>query len=182
MTDLRSELRSATSSSHTAIESNERLSLLLSSDLNEAAYVDVLRRYYGFFAPLEREMMASPFVVDDMSARLKTPALVQDLRGDISSLPVSSTLPSVATLGTFMGVLYVLEGSALGGMQIAKHLAAFGFTEGRRSFFVADGPAVSLRWRRFLELLASVPAPEWPDAVASATRTFELLDSWMAGA
>ncbi len=182
--DLRSLLRSSTSASHVAIEANPRLSRLLSPNLDSDAYFDVLARYYGFFAPLEAELLASPFALSDMRERVKTPALVTDLAvggRSVNELPVCSFVPPISTRAELLGVMYVLEGSAMGGMQIARHLAGFEFTRGRASFFVSDGAAVSARWKSFLAELESLPESEWASASASAVRTFEALDRWMAG-
>jgi heme oxygenase len=182
--DLRTELRTATSASHVAIEANPRLSRLLSPTLDSDGYFDVLKRYYGFFAPIEAALLASPFAPSDMRERLKTPSLVSDLAVggvSVSELPECSFLPPVTTRAEVLGVMYVLEGSAMGGMQIARHLAGFPFTRGRSSFFVSDGAAVSVRWKSFLTHLEGLPQSEWASASASAVRTFEALDRWMAG-
>jgi len=177
MADLRSELRAATSASHIEIEKNPRLSKLLSGTLDFDSYIDVLARYYGFFKPMENAL--APHISE---ADLKTPALAADLHDfDLSKTPLAADLPSLSSRGSIFGALYVLEGSAMGGVQIAKHLAQFPFTEGRRSFFVSDGAAVSFRWKSFLARLAELSESEWPDACTSAVRTFSFLDTWMAG-
>jgi heme oxygenase len=182
--DLRSQLRTSTSDSHVSIEKNPRLARLTSPSLDVDGYFDVMKRYYGFFSGLEADLLASPFALPDMRTRVKTPALVSDLAVagiSIDELPVCSDVPLVRSRAEVLGVMYVLEGSALGGMQIAKHLAAFPFTRGRSSFFVSDGAAVSARWKSFLTFLEDVPESEWSSVCSSATRTFESLDRWMAG-
>lgn len=176
--------------SHVAIEANPLLSLLTSDALTEDTYKTILKRYYGFFRPLENALRASEFaasVVPDLPAHFKSSELTEDLLGfgftgqEIEQLQFCSSLPPMTTRALLLGVMYVMEGSALGGLMIAKHLAARSFyTPARGSFFHSDPKGVSSRWKDFLLLLETVPASEHPETVTSAIRTFDVLDRWMA--
>lgn len=183
---LRALLRESTAPAHTEIEKNRRLSLLTSSALDKESYRDVLARYYGFFRPIENALSESPFanVVPNLHERFKSAELTQDLLGlgltaqDIEALPFATQLPPVQTRAQILGVMYVLEGSALGGMMIARGLTAHPWWGGG-SFFHSDGAAVSSRWKSYLAALETVPESEWPEVVSSALATFKALDHWM---
>lgn len=182
---LRALLRSTTSDSHDAIEKNPALSLLTSPHLTEGTYVAILERYYGFFRPMENALRAAgaPLAVS------KSSELVEDLLAfglspqSIETLPFCRSLPSVASPASRIGVQYVMEGSALGGLMIARHLATFPwYTPARGSFFHADSAGVAARWKDFVASLDAIPPSLHEEAAQSALATFSALDNWMSGA
>lgn len=73
-----------------------------------------------------------------------------------------------------LGALYVMEGAALGGQIIARHVSAvLGFTpEYGASFFASEGVAVGPRWKAFRDLLDAYP-DEYEAILAGAQATFE---------
>jgi heme oxygenase (biliverdin-IX-beta and delta-forming) len=85
------------------------------------------------------------------------------------------------------GLLYLLEGSSLGGQLIARHLAAtLGLTAANGAAGMAPyGAETGTLWRSFkreLDLAAMRPGFD-PDAVIDAANAgFGRLDAWMAGA
>lgn len=186
---LRLKLREATAPAHTAIESNPTLAGLLSADLSEAAYVSILKKYYGFFSPLEKNLAENELahtLVPDLEARFKTSELHADLLAfgltdlDIAKLPVCRALPSLSSGPEILGTMYVTEGSALGGLMISKHLSTFPYyREDRGSFFHADPKGVSTRWKSYLAALEGVAEADEPAVVGAALKAFAALDGWM---
>ena len=85
----------------------------------------------------------------------------------------------------FMGALYVVEGSTLGGVQIARALAPLVARKGGggRSFFLGYGDRHGAMWRAFLERLQDCAGSEEKEAaiVLGATRTFLDFEIWMNG-
>lgn len=186
---LRTLLRDTTAPAHTAIESNVRLSSLTSTSLSSHAYREILEKYYGFFRPIENELRASSVAheaVPALEERFKASELVEDLLGlgltaqEIEELPFCRAFPSLSTRASILGVMYVLEGSALGGMLIAKHLATLPWYR-PGAFFHTEGAAVSARWKSFLAALEGVPESDWHEVADTALATFKALDAWMAG-
>jgi heme oxygenase (biliverdin-IX-beta and delta-forming) len=79
------------------------------------------------------------------------------------------------TLSQSLGWVYVVEGSRLGAMVIAKRLERIGIqTEHLRSVG-GEAPLVAQRWRSFTQRLTVLPQETWPDAAAAASRSFTLL-------
>lgn len=175
---------------HAKIEANPVLASLTSNTLTEPSYRKIIEGYYGFFFAFEAALQADSFseqVANELKLRFKSPALRDDLLSfgeteeQIDSLEVCRELPPLGSRAQILGSVYVLEGSALGGLLISKHLSTFSFyTPERGSFFLADPKTVSSNWKAFLERLESVPALDENEVIASAVLTFELLDSWMA--
>lgn len=190
MDTLRSKLKLATSQAHTDIESNPVLARLTSSDLTREQYTGILLRYFGFFDPLEDRLQETHVkqIVPDFSSRLRANRIASDLLSlglsdvELREAPRCENLPDVSSLSRAMGVLYVIEGSRLGGMLIAKHLKQLDFyNEDAASFFTEDPQAVSARWKSFIEILETRTDFDESQVVAAAKETFEKLDRWMAG-
>lgn len=185
-------LKEKTRANHSGIEKNELLSSLMSPELSVEMYLKVLEKFYGFFSPLEKNMAAewSRLVFDEMiKARLKTPLLEKDLSyfgwspEKIKSVPVCSSLPGLDSEGKRIGVLYVAEGSTLGGQMIVKALkSSLGITrESGGSFFDGYGPKTAVMWgetRRIIEDFSAEREDVQSEILLSAADTFEKLKKW----
>ena len=189
-------LRQATQSHHRQIEQNARLARLLQPDLTFSEYQTILARMLGFLEPLEDAITASPeaFLFQaDLGDRRKAPWLVQDLRSlgldasRIAAIPRVSlgVLPAVATQAEAAGVLYVLEGSTLGGQLISRHLERnlnIGPEQGGR-FYAGYGQENGRMWSLFRQWLGSLRLDDQQlrQATSAAAQTFESMDRWLGG-
>jgi heme oxygenase len=183
-------LKTATGTRHAALE---RLLPLLDAGMTAATYRQLLQRWFGFYEPLEAQMLAAPWwgIVDlDYAPRHKTPRLRHDLLalgGTVSSMnnvPRCEHLPPLSSPAALWGCLYVIEGATLGGQIITKHLHAhLGLTaDSGASFFEGYGPQTGPRWKAFCAALTAQgdTAPGGPDAMLnSANMTFDLLSEWL---
>jgi heme oxygenase len=77
----------------------------------------------------------------------------------LDEIPGAFTIPDVSSTGHWLGALYVLEGSTLGGQVISRHLEKhFGWKDGRGySFFLGHGAHTGERWREVVKTLESRP-------------------------
>jgi heme oxygenase (biliverdin-IX-beta and delta-forming) len=181
---IHARLKRETASLHLGVE---RALPLVSPVLTLDRYREVLKLFYGFYAPYEARMspLASlvPFALPCRTARL-----VQDLGTlgvsvhDLAALP-RCALPSVIGIEQLAGWLYVFEGAALGGQVVARALrSSLGIdaTSGA-AFFVGDGTSTSARWRQVLDWLDEIAIVEGaPDTMtASACEAFISLRDWM---
>lgn len=158
-------------------------------------YRALLAKFFTLYEPLEREMTRAidwPAAGWDFAARLKTPLLRDDLlalnttEAEWAAWPRCEDLPIPANLGEGVGVLYVLEGSTLGGQMISKQ---FSQTLGIRpetggKFFAGYGAATGTQWRAFGQWaearnIAAGGALE-PAAVKAARETFNTFGRWLA--
>lgn len=180
------ELRAATERAHRQLE--ERMSLL-DAGLTLARYRGYLERFYGLYRPLEARLDRLPFADAGLSLapRHKVPMLEADLvrlGTDPSSLPLCAELPCAGTLAEGLGVLYVLEGSTLGGQVIRRHLdCTLGVgPDNGGAFFGSYGARVGEMWSTFQLALSTFAAahPEARGALIGAARgTFEAARIWL---
>ncbi len=182
-------LKSATNSRHAALE---RQLPLLQPGFSRPAYHQFTRRFFGYYAPLEAQLMALPWwsgLGFDYLRRLKTPHLVQDLTamGDspqtLATLPRCEHLPSTDSLARLLGCLYVIEGATLGGQIITKHLQTkLGVTPtSGGAFFNGYGTHTGPNWLAFgkMMLAHAEGAGSGDDIIESANQTFATLDQWL---
>lgn len=179
-------LRRETHAQHEAVEANRFNAALGAGTVTAADAAWFLGKLYGFVAPCEAALQAHAAALDpawELPARRRAhfiPADLADLGAATQPLPLSSWLPPLATEAQALGVLYVLEGSTLGGQVIARQLEKNGLGAARR-YFTAYGALTGPRWQAACRLLAAAATPHNEDEiVTSATRTFHDLAAWLA--
>lgn len=183
-------LKVATSRRHTALE---RRWQLLNPGLSIANYQQFIQWLFGFYAPLEIQLLAMPagsVTGLNYGPRQKTPRLRQDLLilGDaettIAALPLCEDLPPLVSGAQLWGCLYVIEGATLGGQIIIKHLRRnLGLSDNSGApFFDGYGTETSAQWKAFC---AAVPvygedsAGDREAMLLSANQTFDALSGWL---
>ena len=194
----------ATSASHTALE--DQLPLM-NADLTREDYFQFVSRFFGFYAPLEVQLLASPHwhqLAFDYAPRQKTPRLAQDLlalgRSDaaLAATPRCTDLPACTTAEQLLGCLYVIEGATLGGRSITRHLQTqLGLTpESGGAFFDGYGVQTGSHWKAFCTMLSENADRQMGHSaddsadhfsvesrhaaiVAGANQTFETLTHWL---
>lgn len=181
---LLSLLRAATRDAHASIE---RHVPLLSHVVSQGDYRWYLQALLGFYVPVEGALsdLGAGFSAEvSLPQRLKSAALRHDLaelgQGDLA--PVCSHVPRIAGASHGYGVMYVLEGSTLGGQVLAKHLTNVLDIQRCSSFLHAYGREVAPMWKSFGDALSAHEASQRcdQDAVLSAAReTFERLEAWL---
>jgi heme oxygenase len=173
-------LRSATRAEHEATES---LMPPMDASLTRAQYATVLRKMYPLIAGWEA--WARPHAPEDLlpllCARRRAPLLERDLLAlDEHSLP-SAAFPvervpglSESNRAAFLGTMYVVEGSALGGQYIARHVESLlGISvEDGSAYFRGYGDETGRQWREFQRFIAAVPDDDAPQVIAAAKATF----------
>ena len=100
------------------------------------------------------------------------------LAADLASLrvpPSGATRPlEIDGAGEAIGVLYVLEGSALGARRLAMDAAELGFDGANGAAFLDHHARDGRNWPRFVEQLDSLPVALAPDLRAGALAAFAL--------
>ncbi len=185
---LRFRLRHATDAAHRRLE--ESLALQDRCRSTEG-YAAVIARMWGMYAPLEAELAR----VDlgalglDMESRFKAGWLLTDLAAlgfsarDIAALPRAARIPVLDDPVDALGVLYVVEGAALGGQVISRQLEArlSVTSQSGGRFFASYGARVGETWRAYLAVLEATGAT--PDAAArieaAALDTFACFEAWL---
>jgi heme oxygenase len=185
---LRQQLKRETAELHQRLEAQLGL---MDPELSIQRYQRVLRTLYGFYAPVEanlvRVMAAGPPL--GFPLRTRCELIESDLhalglaRRELPGLPRCIDLPPLSCKEEVAGCLYVLEGACLGGQVIAPALhQQLGLAKGSgASFFVGDAEATSSRWILFLTWIDGLArgGARSDEIVASACATFLALGRWV---
>ncbi len=168
MSDARERLRAATASAHQRLE--RRLDLetrILDADARRAVVE-------GFsVAHAELEAAVAPWLSGladlDFDARRRGPFLARDV-ADLGGRAPAPRVDAVqaADLPEALGLMYVAEGSTLGGRVIRKRLGAARSDMRGLSFLDPYGAEAGARWRSFLDVLAANTCA--PGAAEAAVR------------
>ncbi len=181
---LLEQLKNSTKVEHEALERDMALDRHLR---DRDSYRRLLQCWYGWYAPWEamawRE--APPEIAIFLEDRWKTPMIVADLRylGDSRSRAIEqAAIEKPNSVAAWIGAMYVLEGSTLGGQVISRLIEErLGLNgSGGVAFFKSYGPQVGARWREFREFAErNVPERERDAAVRSALQTFQAIHGWL---
>ena len=180
-------LRERTQPDHAAIETS--LGVLVSDLVTETVYRQILRALYGYYLPLETRLAKVLFTLPAEQCwrwAERSSLLADDLRAlgtcDLEGIPLCTALPSLETFPSLVGCLYVLEGAALGGRVINRHLLArLGITQERGGRFVhGAGDETGDHWKRFTAKVSALTlTPDESDqTVTNAIATFRTMHAW----
>lgn len=180
--DVRHALRSATHDIHERLHRHPALAAVQDGTIDRVAYRRLLARLYGFHIGFERAARIKPersvWLEKDLAALEMNPE-------QRATLPLCQGFPSLALPEALLGALYVVEGSALGGVALARGLdglTGVGVLDGRR-FFTGHKSETGSAWRAYLARLSATPwtAEQQATIIATATATFALFEGWLGG-
>ena len=182
-------LRAETAAAHQRLEESLGLVDRLASTED---YRRLIEGFWGLYAGIEPRL--APLIRDQQwplqwELRRKLPLIEKDLRvlgassPEIAGLPVCEEFPSLASQARVLGVLYVLEGSTLGGQHISKLVETrlrLGPANGA-AFFNGYGRETGSMWKKFCAVIT-----EWApggfmgdEMVFAAVETFETFRNWL---
>jgi heme oxygenase (biliverdin-IX-beta and delta-forming) len=161
-------------------------------------YRRLLQDFWGFYQPLERKLVVLanhnlPSTYSHYSRQwCKARRLEQDLlslgmtQADIVALPLCGRLPAIPTLPRVLGVLYVIDGAALG-ERATTYLAGdkLGISPSQGGSFFSSlslsyDPLVNSYWQEFIVMTEAVEEPDFQDlAIQSAMDTLECFETWL---
>lgn len=152
-------------------------------------YAEIIKMFYGFFAPLEKkiEKFITENYLPDIRSRRKASSLKHDLfqlHVDADDVKICLQLPRINTLHEAFGALYVLEGSTLGGVHIVAMLKRnehLQLTDDMVTFFKGYGEDNMMMWNKFRHVLNNNIATDeqLEQVTCSATDTFSQLKYWL---
>jgi heme oxygenase len=178
---MRWRLREATDAAHQRLHGHEGFAAAAKGDISRPDYVDLLARLYGFHRPFERAARAA--AAFDLAGAGRADMIVADLAAldaGVDGLPMCADGMIAADEPSLLGALYVVEGSTLGGVLIARALERR-FAENQRRFFLGYSERQGAMW---LALVARLDTLAGDDAavdaaIASAQATFARFEEWM---
>ena len=139
-------LRVATQAVHERLELRLDAIDQLSDPLRRAP---LLRRYAAFYMPADDALAAKLACLPELGFEAES-------RGALLARYAEPPLPAFprpASLSEALGLLYVLEGSTLGGRLILRELARRGVELADLAFLDPYGAETGARWRSFLAVL-----------------------------
>jgi heme oxygenase len=177
---VRLALRDATQPAHTRLHAHPALGAVQAGTIDRTSYRALLSRLYGFHSAFE----AAAHIVPERSLWLiadLTTLGVEDQA--VAALPRCQDLPGLETPHRKLGALYVVEGSTLGGRELAKrldHLFGPGERDGRH-FFSGREADSGRAWRAFTDRLddAAEQTSARTEMIAAAVETFAAFERWM---
>lgn len=176
-------LRESTRADHLRLEG---VLNLLDPELTRERYGRVLIGFHAFHERLESQLRRHHWA-NNLSLDFNLPQRAPLLRADLAVLGISAAahdevpLPEIQTISEFAGRLYVVEGAALGGQFLARHLAdkwAMDRDSGA-AFFSGSGPLeTGRRWTKVLTWLERIAksSADSREMVAAASATFRALE------
>lgn len=181
-------LRERTGKNHKQLEENRYSKVILDPAVSLADYQTYICKLYGVTKACERDVYPKiGSVFSDLEERYKAELIIKDLLGTGISKEKVATLPvhylDFTTVGEALGVMYVLEGSTLGGKILYKHIhQILGLTgENGASYFWGYGIKTGMLWKNFISTLASYAVENncEEEIIASAEQTFSSIDKWL---
>ena len=189
-------LREATRPEHEATEASVPL---LRPDLTRADYVAVLHRFHrvvcawdtvaaaeapAAYAELVRQrsrcasLQADLNFFGEMKLHLPPEELLHEIRELIGD---HGQAPHDERSSRFLGAMYVLEGSTLGGQYIAHQVeAGLKLQPGEGDhFFRGYGKDTMPKWREFQQALLALPDAQSGPVIAAAKQMFGLFQHWL---
>lgn len=169
ISDAHRRLREATQAAHAQLEARLDIHRRIA---NLSGRRRLARAYWRLHA--EMEAAAGPWLEPvaglEFAARRRSLLIARDLEilGVEPPSDAEVTPPAASSRAEALGLLYVLEGSTLGGRVIRRQVAARGGAFAGLSFLDPYGDAAGDRWRAFLSVLAA-EAGKGP-ALAAAVR------------
>ncbi|MCC8628166.1 biliverdin-producing heme oxygenase [Xanthomonas vesicatoria] len=148
-------LRHATQDTHRLVEAVPLMQALGQGQVDRASYAQILRRHHALLAGFEEHLgdWLDTLVGNGWHYRRRVPALRADLRALDQPLDLPIALPATRSDAARWGMLYVVEGSQLGGRVIARGLRQHqpGLADALHYFELADEDPAG--WRRFQAVL-----------------------------
>lgn len=176
-------LKTETLSEHKEVEKALRFERSMASSEN---YKKLLQAFYAFYSPVESTLVSFSgelrSVGLDLDHRWKVPLLKKDLQTlgmsaeEIDQLDLCKKTPPLNTLAQALGVIYVLEGSTLGGQVITKMLKEKKILPHEESCFHNPyGKETMPMWLHFKSILNRSRQEDHDAIVVSAKATFECM-------
>ncbi len=155
-------------------EAHERLDFLIGPLATAHDYERYLRGTAAFRLAAESafENVAYPGWLRGWRPVRTGHALKKDLATLRLALPIVPVITPPSGDSALLGMLYTLEGSALGARIIARRAAAIGYTEAHGASHLAHQTAAPANWKVFLERLEDAPVFDLDEAGSAASMLF----------
>lgn len=183
-TTLSERLKQYTQAEHQ--ETEKLLINRIKSVRSNEDYIELLKIFYGYFAPLEtlvRQHLTSKDL-PDLHERRSAVRIEEDLKalGYQETLTLSTSLPQIENKHDAAGAMYVQEGSTLGGRHIARMISGKIDCQDAFSFFEGYNEKTDQMWDNFKSYLNQnvTTESEAIQVMDGAKQTFAKMKEWIS--
>ena len=181
-------LRQTTANSHKQLEENYYSNAIQESSVTLHNYQTYIAKLYGIILASENDVFpVLTSLISDIGQRYKADFIVNDLTNtgipisEVKDLPVYNF--TVSSTAQALGIMYVLEGSTLGGKFLYKHInKILGLNaENGASYFWGYGQQTGPLWNNFITIVSNYAVEKncENEIIASAVQTFSNIDLWL---
>jgi heme oxygenase len=165
----------------------------MAPDLTRTQYIELLQRLHPLVRGWEKwvERNVPIDLAGLVQGRQRSHLIEQDLRAlgvniasDYAKFPaerVPGLRPrKIRFRASFLGAMYVMEGSTLGGQFVAQHIQTLygGDVGAYNAYFRGYGEKTGEMWRTFREAMAKLPSEEEANVIAAAKAMFAIFRLW----
>lgn len=180
-------LRQATAQSHKDLEDLPLSASIMNPDVSNSEYAAYLGLMHDVTADTEENIFPLlEDIIPDLKQRAKAHCIDTDLRvlhidnTATHSRPITRNLKEISA-GFALGIMYVVEGSSLGGRVILKNItAALGYdAENGASYFAGYGGQTGSYWKNFLSALSQYETDNQcaSEIIKGANFTFDAINA-----
>lgn len=156
---------------------------------SKVSYINFLKTFYGYIAAIEEKLnpiLENEGIIEDYPERRKAGYLLQDIAAlspAADTVSLASDIPEIRSADQALGVMYVLEGSTLGGKHISRMISAklkFESDKGL-SYFNGYKENTYIMWDRFKNTLNTYSNNESSETavIEAANQTFIKFKNWI---
>lgn len=179
-------LRHSTAKAHKDLESLPLSMVVVDTEVTDNEYADYLKLMHDVVADTEENIFPLlENIVPDLMHRTKSHFIDADLKAlgkdktETHSRPITRNLKEIST-GFALGIMYVVEGSSLGGRVILKNITAVLGHDGEKgaTYFAGYGGQTGSTWRTFLSALTEYESENnaGDEIIAGANYTFDAIN------
>lgn len=179
------KLKEETKSAHQSVEK------ILVSELKKLSskedYANLLIRLHEFYEPLESKLhsIINESIIPDIDTRKHVDRIANDLKFldlDLKTTSKYTETVNLPSISYALGVLYVIEGSTLGGQVISKMIQKQVKLSDNKgiSYFASYGDNTPTMWRNFKKHIADFEREiNENEMITGARITFQALENWL---
>ncbi|SHJ11697.1 biliverdin-producing heme oxygenase [Aquimarina spongiae] len=182
-TSILQVLKQETSLLHKTAEEKNLAKYIIENSITLEQYIALIKQNYTLYKTLEDQLICNKELLPEPYQKFVSNKKSEALKKDLSNLNVfwedtkSLAISFSDSFASVIGIMYVIEGSMLGGQVIKHHIQKCQSLQGipEQFFFGDDSKAVRLRWNQFCDTLlkSSFTESEVRQSVLSAKKTFE---------
>ncbi|PHR45412.1 MAG: hypothetical protein COA32_13285 [Fluviicola sp.] len=170
---LIAKLRESTRDQHAQLDQISEMKRLTSTDVEIKDYKNYLRAFLKIYSTIESEIYNyTSAYIKEINLNQRLPQLKNDLEQlKVGQPPMEVDKKLILNHKEYLGALYVMEGSRLGGNLIGKHLSSHLSMDENNLSFLISPPTV--KWSQIILLLNEQPEENHVEVIKGAQKVFK---------